>query len=156
MPHAIIERNGVRVEGDFSVRDLMEILGIHNVALSRAAAAMESVNTPRLFETTAYTSAGPGPRYQAFLGNISDRGRSFVNILRQHPSGIEANALAAELGFQKTSQIGGLTGGGLSPLAKKHGIEISKVYRTEITKVDGQRRLTFYPGDLLLNEKPAA
>jgi hypothetical protein len=98
--------------------------------------------------------------YAEFVNDLSERGRDFLRIVRQHfAGGIEANTLAGKLGFQDARQIGGLTGGGISKIAKRHGIKVKDIYRAETTFPTGKRTVTFYPGKLLLamdkEEKPA-
>jgi hypothetical protein len=98
--------------------------------------------------------------YAEFVSDLSERGREFIRIVRQHfAGGIEANDLAGKLGFQDARQIGGLTGGGISKIAKRYGIKVKDIYRAETTFPSGKRRVTFYPGKLPLTmdkeEKPA-
>lgn len=98
--------------------------------------------------------------YAEFVNELSDRGRDFIRIVRQHfAGGIEANDLAAKLGFQDARQIGGLTGGGVAKIAKRHGVKMKDIYRAETTFPGGKRTVTFYPGKLVLamdkEEKPA-
>jgi hypothetical protein len=96
--------------------------------------------------------------FAGFLKVISNRARLFINTLRHNPSGIEANALAAKLSFNDARQLGGLTGAGVARMAKKHGVRVKDIYRTDITSPSGKRTVTFYPGKLVLalnEEKPA-
>lgn len=152
MPQVVLERDGLRVQADLSLSDLKELMGI------KSPNGNHAVQSPKGEQQThAQTPSIPiESGYQSFLDAVSERGRRFIHLLKENPSGIEVGALALQLGFHKSAQIGGLTGGGLSPMARKHSIDLSKVYRTEITKVDGKRTLTFYPGELLrTDEKPA-
>ena len=96
--------------------------------------------------------------YAGFSKNISDRGRLFLNTLQHHPNGIDSNTLAGKLGFHDARQIGGLTGAGITRVAKKHGVKAKDIYRAEVTFAGNKRTVTFYPGKLILEmneEKPA-
>lgn len=96
--------------------------------------------------------------YDGFVKAISDRGRVFIKTLQHHPEGIEANALAGKLGYQDARQIGGLTGGGLAKIGKRHGVKMKDVYRAETTFPGGKRTVTFYPCKFVstVNEEKSA
>lgn len=140
-----------RPTGDFTVEDitfeeLKELVGVngHNPH----SAPQSPVKTTLPLRTD----------YKTFLAHLSDRGRLFVDILKHHPMGIEANDLAAKLDFKDARQIGGLTGGGIAKIAKRHGIKVREIYKMEITSPNGKRTVTFTPGKLVFGseqEKPA-
>lgn len=85
----------------------------------------------------------------------------FVDTIKHHSrEGVEAFELAQKLGYESPRQIGGLTGGGLAKAANRFRIPLKDVYRTEITFPEGKRRVTFYPGKLVVSllqkeQKPA-
>lgn len=141
-----------RPTGNFTVEDLTfeqvkELVGVNGYGSHSA------------HESPVSIASSPRSDYQGFLEHLSDRGKLFVNILKHHPMGIEANELAGKLSFNDARQIGGLTGGGVAKAAKKCSINLRHVYRTEIIRsLDGKRKVTFYPGKLVLGgeqEKPA-
>lgn len=97
--------------------------------------------------------------FDNFFGDLNDRGRLFILHLRDHPEGIEANALAGLLNLQDARQIGGLTGGGIAKIAKKHKVKIGLIYFSKVAFPGGKRIRMFYPGKLVKawehEEKPA-
>jgi hypothetical protein len=103
-------------------------------------------------------TAAPHDDFAGFFKAINDRGRLFISTLQHHPGGIEANTLAGKLSFNDARQLGGLTGAGVARIAKKHGVRVKDVYRTDVTMLSGKRTVMFYPGKLVLalnEEKPA-
>jgi hypothetical protein len=94
-----------------------------------------------------------------FLRELSERGRSFIAALRDHPQGVEANDLASLLKLNDARQVGGFTGGGLAKIAKKHRINMRDIYKSQVTFPGGKRTRMFYPGKFIKNgavlEKPA-
>jgi hypothetical protein len=141
---------------DLSFDQVKELIGVNGHApgaTKLSIPANEDLPTP--IEITARK-----PDFSAFLNAISDRGRDFVRLLRDHPDGIEANELAGKLGYQDARQIGGLTGGGLAKIAKRHSVRLKDVYRAVISFPDGKRTVTFFPQKLIKNlsaeqQKPA-
>lgn len=141
---------------DLSFDQVKELIGVngHNpVATKLSIPANEDLPQP-------IQIAARRPDFTAFLNAISDRGRDFIRLLRDHPQGIEANELAGKLGYQDARQIGGLTGGGLAKGAKKHSVRLKDVYRAVISFPNGKRTVTFFPQKLikglsLEQEKPA-
>lgn len=87
--------------------------------------------------------------FNGFYSHLPERGKLFIKILKEHPDGIEAGEMASLLGFENANQIGGLTGGGLSKIAKRFSIKVKHVYTTDVKFPDGKRRRMFYPGRLL-------
>lgn len=86
------------------------------------------------------------PDYLGFKLKLSDRGKKFVDVLRHHPEGLQADILAAKMGLQTPTQIGGVTGGGMSRLAPRFGVDLENVYISETTFENGVRRTTYKPG----------
>ena len=76
---------------------------------------------------------------------MSDKGRQFFRILREHPNGIEGERLAAQLGFTGKNSLGGMSGGGLAKLGKKYGVEISRLYSSEVRFTNGVRERIYKP-----------
>jgi hypothetical protein len=145
-------------DAQFEIRDLTfdqvkELIGVNGYSRPSAGESKPAAGV-------SLASLPPHRDMDGFLKNTSDRGRAFVRALLHHPDGIEANALAAKMGFQDARQIGGLSGGGLVKTAKKHGIKLEHLYRREITMgADGKRTVIFFPGRLITAmsaiEKPA-
>jgi hypothetical protein len=150
MPHVVLERDGLRIEADLSLNDIKDLMGVKSTSNGHSAQVPAS-NSSAAQHWVPSSATG----YAQFMEDISDRGRKFIELLKANPTGIEANSFAAMLGFTSPSQIGGLSGGGLAKVAKNTKVDLRKIYRTEITTPNGNRTVTFYPGELLLNEKPA-
>lgn len=152
MANVTIRRNGTEFEvTGLSFDQVKELVGVNepiqaNLPL-RPVSAIAPMQLPMRSD------------FKGFLKTISDRGRVFISTLRQNPQGIEANALAFKLGYQDARQIGGLTGGGIAKIAKRHAIKIQDIYRAETTFPSGKRTVMFYPGVSVLamidEEKPA-
>jgi hypothetical protein len=147
-----------RGESEFEVSDLTfeqvkELVGVNGYGKH-----VPTKEAPvRAVEQTTKTSREPD--FAGFLASLKERPLRFIEIMRSHPNGIEANMLAGMLGFIDARQIGGVTGGGLGKAAKRNRIKLSDVYRSKATFPNGKRLMTFYPGKLLrgLQEvKPAA
>lgn len=86
------------------------------------------------------------PNFDAMKNSLSENAKKFLKILRQNPSGVSADKLAEELNFKTGTQIGGMTGGGLSKNANKFHIELTDIYVLEITQKEGQRVVIYKPG----------
>lgn len=146
-----LKENGelVEHEGKFS---LVSVNGNGNGHHAPVATTPEKKTSERV-ETAE-------PDFGGFMADLSDRGKSFISVLTQHPQGIEANALAPLLGLNEAIQIGGFTGGGLAKIAKKFRIRMKDIYKSEVSFPNKKRTRMFYPGKLLKNrplqmEKPA-
>ncbi|MGA9508336.1 MAG: hypothetical protein WBV55_06790 [Candidatus Sulfotelmatobacter sp.] len=144
-------------EMEFEINDLTfeqvkELVGLNGYGghASKPATAAPIQAQPQLFPQRN--------DYEGLFRSISDRARLFLNTLRHHPDGIDSNTVAGKLGFQDARQLGGLTGAGITRIAKKYGVRMKDVYRAEITFPQGKRTVKFYPGKLVLamnEEKPA-
>jgi len=147
MPTVTVYRDGVRIEANLSLDDLKDLMGLKGSTTNQTPLSERHRPTPAPISTPSEQVG-----YKPFLHEISDRGRDFIQVLRENPDGIEIKALASRLGFNSPTQIGGLTGGGLAKVAKRKKVDLRKVYRKVITNANGVRTLTFYPGELVLNE----
>jgi|SRR5208282_6020278 len=86
------------------------------------------------------------PNYVKFKKHLTDKGKKFLQILRENPNGIARDNLAEKLGFHTGTQIGGMTGGGIAKRAEKYGLEVTDIYTVEVKRVDGERVVTYKPG----------
>jgi hypothetical protein len=93
-----------------------------------------------------YVNTRNSPDYAAFKLALSDHAQKFFSILRASPAGISADHLCAQLGFNTTNQIGGVTGGGVSKLAVRFHIDLKELYSVEKRFDNGERRVTYKPG----------
>ncbi len=162
MPQVRLEREGLRLEAELSLNDIRELFGVKVVSngnhapIPAAVPAFRPVKEIRSAAATeTITIPSPETAYANFMNAISDNGRKFLHILRQNPAGVEASQMMEHLGFTNVNQIGGLTGGGLVRLGRKFGVDAPDIYRSEITTSNGKRKVTYYPGEAVLNGKPA-
>ena len=95
---------------------------------------------------TAESKRLGAPDYEGLKKSLSENARKFLRILRENPSGINADHLAEKLGFKSGTQIGGMTGGGISKNANKYHVELTDIYAIEVSQKDGQRVTTYKPG----------
>jgi len=86
------------------------------------------------------------PNYDGLRKSLSENARKFLRILRENPGGINADHLAEKLGFKSGTQIGGMTGGGISKNANKFHVELTDIYTIEVSQQNGQRITTYKPG----------
>lgn len=149
MSRVFLERNGLKVEADLSLEELKELMGLANGAASSARRNGHQRMPP---PTLPEAERSPEVRFERFLSHLKNRGRTFFDVLKAHPLGIEAGDLAQRLGFNKVTQIGGLiAGGALAFKAQSNGFTLSPdLYYTKITVPKGVRTLTYYPGEVLL------
>lgn len=161
MPHIVLERNGVKIEGDLSLADIKELMGMASANGNHSSAPVP-IPAPRKRrgrrpKVTNTVTNSEGGDFEGFIADIADRGRLLINVLKDHPEGINAYELAKRLHFDNPVQIGGVIGGtSMSKFAAKHGIVLSDVYSRKTTFPDGVRTVTYYPGSLVLKmEKPA-
>lgn len=149
MARVVINRDGLSVEANLSVEELRQLLGLsaHQVPESHTI----SVPPPTQLELVRPKD------FAAFYSRLGDRGKKFLDTLMIHPDGIEADALAATIGFRQANQIGGLIGRGISVYAEKYQLAMEDIYRTDVSFPGGKRIRMFYPGKLLLEriKKPA-
>ena len=150
MPKVVIKRDGFEIEADLTLEEIKNLAGLGSSGRKaeppaeppRAASAVTPIRGKLTPKTT--------PDFSSFLKDISDRAQKFLRIMRENPEGIDARDLAPLLDFKNPAQIGGLTGPGLSKVARRHGIKIADVYRSEIIFPGGMRKRMFYPGKLTL------
>ena len=154
MPHVILEREGLKMEADLSLADIKELMGLRSSSLNGHIPIPAALNNEQRQPIPA-ALLSPQEQLDQFMRGLSERGRQFVQLLKEHPKGIEVNQLVSRLGFTTASQIGGLTGGGLAKVAKRTGVRLPSIYRTQITTPNGVRTVTFYPGKSIASEKPA-
>lgn len=86
------------------------------------------------------------PDYIGLKRSLSENAKKFLRILRENPAGINADNLADKLGFKSGTQIGGMTGGGISKNANKYHVELTDIYLIEVSQHEGQRVTTYKPG----------
>jgi len=138
---------------DLTVEQIKELVGINGYGSHTAP--VSTPTSPQIMPRPVTKE----PNFYAFVGALSQRGQTFIDMLKHHPEGIEANELAGKLGYQDAKQIGGLTGGGLAKIAKRFNVKLSDVYRSKITFPGEKRTVTFFPGKYILavieQQKPA-
>jgi hypothetical protein len=133
----ITKSDGQVIEvSDLSFEQVKEIVGLnghaptHNVGQRNAAP----------------NSSDSSPDYEAFKELLTDKAKKFFQILRDNPNGISADHLAEKLGFSSSSQIGGMTGGGIGKVAPKHDIKPQWLYLTDVRRENGRRVVVYKPG----------
>jgi hypothetical protein len=150
MPKVVIHREGgQKIEiSDLTFEQVKELAGVNGYAPKPTTTPLP----PRRRATSSGTIvAASGPDVHGFTANITDRARLFIAALREHPDGVDSDAMTGFLQLNDPKQIGGFTGGGLSKFAKKYGIRMEDIYKTEIKYPDGKRTLVFYAGKLIKN-----
>ncbi len=115
---------------DLTLDEVKELAGLNVHAPSASAIPQKKLNM---------RNDALEPDVEGFMSALSDRAKSFILILKKHPEGIEANALAPLLGLNDPRQIGGFTGGGLAKIAKKFRIKMKDIYKSEVTFPDKKR-----------------
>lgn len=131
---------GERFEiSDLSLSDIKELAGLNGHSNGRTLA-----DVPRS-SVTDVLRLGP-PDYRGFFKALTPKAKKFLTILRDNSAGVPADTLAERLGFKSSAQIGGLAGGGMGKSAKKYGVELSQVYRREISSENGVRQILYFPG----------
>ena len=131
---------------DLTFAQVKELAGLNGHAPNPVASSRRG-RVPG--SATAVLSSGPN--IHGFIADLTDRARLFIAALRDHPDGVDLDAMATLLELSDAKQIGGFTGGGLSKFAKKHHIDMKDIYKTEVKFPDGKRTLMFYPGKLVKN-----
>ena len=150
MPKVTIKREGLTIEAEVTFNELKELVGVNTAnghKPSPLAAPLPSRPEP-------IPISGDVPSLDKFMASLSEKARLFISVMREHPKGIEASELAPLIGFSTANQIGGLTGPGISTMAKKLGIKPSDIYKSEIIFPGGVRKRMFYPGRLLVQTHP--
>jgi len=152
MPKVQIKgEDGIVIEADLTLAEIKQLMGVngHNV-----------ISPPEISPESAKNQKSQKQcDHHELYRHISDRARRFLRILFEHTNGIEVNALYPFLGFKSASQIGGLTGPGLTTIAKKFGFtKSSDIYISQVTFPNGARTRMFYLGkklrSLLDNDPP--
>jgi hypothetical protein len=133
----ITKNDGQVIEvSDLSFEQVKEIVGLNGQAPARIAPQRGASLNPRDF----------GPDYEGFKKNLTEKAKKFFQLLRENPNGISADHLAGKLGFTNSSQIGGMTGGGIGKIAPKHGIRPEWLYIVNVKRENGVRVVTYRPG----------
>jgi hypothetical protein len=101
--------------------------------------------------------SGATPNYAGFFQHLSDKGKKFIEVLRENRNGVGADQLTEKMGLTSPNQIGGITGGGMSKLAKRYHVDLATIYTADIRFDDGGRHTTYKPGSALFiaHTKPA-
>jgi hypothetical protein len=144
VPNVVLEREGLKMQASLTLSEIKELMG-----LAASNGHKPEMPTPEIHPSMTQSKAEVGGGYARFIRDISDRGRLFIQTLAENPGGMEASELARRIGYTNARQVGGLTGGGLAKVAKRTGVKLEDVYRTEITAPNGIRMLTFYAGKLI-------
>jgi hypothetical protein len=127
----ITNQNGVVIEiPEISVEQLKELVGANGHGSNG----------------TTGRQATFAPDFEGLKKSLSENARKFLRVLRENPAGISADHLAAKLGFTSGTQIGGMTGGGIRKNADKYHVELTDVYKLEVSQQHGQRLTTYKPG----------
>ena len=126
---------------DLSFEQAKEIAGVNGHR--RTSASRQRALHFAGQETSA---AKEEPDYKGFWRAISDKGRKFFRIIEAHPNGIDALSMVTELGLKSTPQVGGFAAGELSRFAKKNGVDLQRVYKSEAVFENGVRTRTYRPG----------
>lgn len=141
----ITKADGQVIEiSDLSFDQIKELAGLNgHVSSGNSLRAKKKEAAPLLGFT-------PAPRvndYAGFKKALTDKARKFFRVLHDNPNGISSDRLAEALGFERGSQIGGMTGGGIVKIAATFGVDVKTLYRHEakFSMAEG-RRVTYYPG----------
>jgi len=124
-----------------SLQEIKDLAGLNGHAST-------NVRAPRATSNGSKTplSRPTEPDYHGFFIALSEKGKKFIQVLQQHPNGVNADAMAEHMGFQSATQIGGTTGGGMSRLAPKFGVDLDNVYIPDVSFASGLRRTVYKPG----------
>jgi hypothetical protein len=153
MPKVTIKRDGFEVEADLTLDEIKNLFSNNgHKASAPAPEAPQPRSTPAPLVTPIRGKATqkPAPDFAGFWKSISERAQSFLRIMRDNPKGIDGRDLAPLLGFTNPSQLGGLTGPGMTKIGQRFGIKSADLYRSEIVFPNGDRKRMFYPGKLTL------
>ena len=132
----ITKNDGQVIEvSDLTFEQVKEIVGLNGQASAQSQPRGASMNTRDL-----------SPDFEGFKEVLTQKAKKFFQILRENQNGISADHLAEKLGFSNSSQIGGMTGGGIGKVAPKHGIEPKSLYVTEVKRENGKRVVVYRPG----------
>jgi hypothetical protein len=145
--NAIIKRNNGDVIELSNLTDQLvrELLGVNSNNGSGHTPSPTRQGRPRK-QSVSVRINDATPDYAGFKKALSDSGRKFIEVLRQHPNGILADDFAVKMGLKNAVQIGGITGGGLAKLANRFNVELRSVYTVEKRFENGTRSTTYKPG----------
>ncbi len=133
----ITKNDGQVIEvSDLSFEQVKEIVGLNGHAPTHSVAQRSASLNPR----------DSSPDYEGFSEVLTEKAKKFFQILRENPHGISADHLAEKLGFSSSSQIGGMTGGGIGKVAPKFGIKPKWLYIAEVKRDNGKRVVTYRQG----------
>jgi len=133
----ITKPNGERFEiSDLSISDIRSLAGLENTPSKSNGASGR----------TLYTSDSDVVNYSGFFRALTPVGKKLIKVLRENPSGIDAEDVVKALGFETASQIGGLVGGGWGKTGPKYGVNLDNVYRRTVSHESGVRKVTYFPG----------
>jgi hypothetical protein len=140
----IHEPNGRMIEiSDISIEELKQLVSTNGHVNSNGHVRSTSQHTSKVkFNLNSERE----PDYPAFRANLSDRAKTFLHILRTHPDGISADSLSELMHFKSSTQIGGVTGGGISKLISRFHIADRQIYTKEVLRENGMRKVIFRPG----------
>lgn len=150
MPKVTIKRDGLEIEAELTLDEIKSLAGLSANGQKSHAPPPEPQRATAITPIRGRVSTKPVPDFAGFWGAISERAQKFLRIMHEHPNGIDARDLTPLLDFTNPSQIGGLTGPGLTRIGEKYGIKGSELYRSEIIFPGGERKRMFYPGKLTL------
>jgi hypothetical protein len=136
------EKGQVFEVSGISIEEIAKLAGLngHN----RSSVSLPPSHVPTMFSTITTTRRGPD--YGGFKKKLTPKAKQFLLILSQNQSGINADHLASQLGFQSGVQLGGMAGGGMAKHAKDFDVDLSYVYTREQLFVNGVKRVIYKPG----------
>jgi hypothetical protein len=140
-----MEGKTIEVSG-LSVQEIKELIGMNGHAniggrATRVSSAKSAL--PR-------TSNGE-PDYIGFRKALTEKGKKFIDVLKQHPNGMQADELVEKMGYESPTQIGGTAGGGMSRIARNFNVDLDNVYTRETTFKNGIRQTVYKPGKHISN-----
>src|SRR4051794_20791395 len=98
MPKVLIRREGGHtIEiSDLTFEQVKELAGVNGHA-PQAAAPAPAPRVRRRIKTNGVVVETNEPDIHGFVASLPDRGRLFIAALREHPDGIDADALTGML-----------------------------------------------------------
>jgi hypothetical protein len=135
-----MEGKTIEVSG-LSLSEIKELIGMNGHAPVSTRAPRVSTN-----KNAAPRVINGEPDYVNFRNALSEKGKQFLDILKQHPHGLDADDMAEKLGFKTSNQIGGTAGGGMSRIAPRFNVEMDNLYTRETTFKNGDRHTLYKPG----------
>jgi hypothetical protein len=128
-----------------SVEEIAKLAGLNGHSRNGSPSPV----LPPAFPATHSRIRSSEPDYAGFKRKLTTKAKQFLAILAQNPTGISADHLASQLGFQSGVQLGGMAGGGLAKHAGDFNIDLSYVYIREKRFVNGVRSVIYKPGAYL-------